>query len=84
MHNTGRSKRNRGCTDVYLRGSGAGKAGAAAYADAVSVYLDGGACRAPVPSTIVDVTLPVPRVLRIGAISLDDLRAVCPDIESAL
>jgi len=51
--------------------------------DAVAVYLDGGQCRAPVPSTIVDVTQPVPRVLRIGAISVEQLREVCPDLEAA-
>jgi len=51
--------------------------------DSVAVYLDGGPCRAPVPSTIVDVTQPVPRVLRVGAISVDQLREVCPDLEAA-
>ena len=46
----------------------------------VSVYLDGGPVGDPAPSTIVDVTLDVPRVLRLGAISLDQLREVVPDI----
>jgi tRNA A37 threonylcarbamoyladenosine synthetase subunit TsaC/SUA5/YrdC len=34
-----------------------------------------------VPSTIVDVTGEVPRVLRQGAISLEKLRDVVPEIE---
>jgi tRNA A37 threonylcarbamoyladenosine synthetase subunit TsaC/SUA5/YrdC len=33
-----------------------------------------------VPSTIVDVTGDVPRVLRLGAVSLDALREVVPDL----
>jgi L-threonylcarbamoyladenylate synthase len=46
--------------------------------DAVAVYLDGGPCAADVPSTIVDLTGTVPRLLRQGAISEDRLRAVIP------
>ena len=46
----------------------------------VAVYLDGGPCGDPVPSTIVDVTGDVPRVLRLGAVSLDDLREVVPEL----
>ena len=38
--------------------------------EAVSVYLDGGSIAAAVPSTIVDVTGEVPRVLRAGAVSI--------------
>ena len=44
--------------------------------DAVSVYLDGGPCPGDVPSTIVDLTGPVPRLLREGVISVDRLRSV--------
>ncbi|WP_210748444.1 L-threonylcarbamoyladenylate synthase [Actinomadura latina] len=44
--------------------------------DAVSVYLDGGVSGHADPSTILDLTGPVPRVLRVGAISLDKIRAV--------
>jgi tRNA threonylcarbamoyl adenosine modification protein (Sua5/YciO/YrdC/YwlC family) len=46
--------------------------------DAVAVYLDGGPCPGPVPSTIVDVTGPVPRLLRLGAIPVDRLREIVP------
>ncbi|GAA1756631.1 L-threonylcarbamoyladenylate synthase [Streptomonospora arabica] len=45
--------------------------------DAAAAYLDGGACEDDVPSTIVDLTYAVPRVLRDGAISVQRLRAVC-------
>ncbi|MQA94046.1 MAG: threonylcarbamoyl-AMP synthase [Streptosporangiales bacterium] len=43
----------------------------------VAVYLDGGPCSDDVPSTILDLTYPVPRVLRAGALSEDRLREVC-------
>ncbi|RKS10571.1 tRNA threonylcarbamoyl adenosine modification protein (Sua5/YciO/YrdC/YwlC family) [Nocardiopsis sp. Huas11] len=45
--------------------------------DEVAVYLDGGESEAPVASTIVDLTYAVPRVLRAGAISIEQLRGVC-------
>lgn len=51
--------------------------------DSVAVYLDGGTSGAAVPSTIVDLTQDTPRVLRLGALGLDALREVCPDIETA-
>jgi tRNA threonylcarbamoyl adenosine modification protein (Sua5/YciO/YrdC/YwlC family) len=44
--------------------------------NAVAVYLDGGPCARDVPSTIVDLTGPVPRLLRAGAISVERLRQV--------
>jgi tRNA threonylcarbamoyl adenosine modification protein (Sua5/YciO/YrdC/YwlC family) len=44
--------------------------------DAVAVYLDGGPCPGDVPSTIVDLTGPVPRLLRPGVISVERLRQV--------
>ena len=66
-----------------------GSAPAASYAEAeqqlgeaVAVYLDGGPSGEPVPSTIVDLTGEVPRVLREGAVDLDTLRTVCPGLES--
>jgi tRNA threonylcarbamoyl adenosine modification protein (Sua5/YciO/YrdC/YwlC family) len=48
--------------------------------EAVSVYLDGGPAAAQVASTIVDVTAEVPRVVRAGAIGLDEIRSVVPDV----
>ena len=44
--------------------------------DAVSVYLDAGRCSADAPSTIVDLTGSVPRLLRAGAVSVGRLREV--------
>jgi L-threonylcarbamoyladenylate synthase len=43
--------------------------------DSVAVYLDGGPCPGE-PSTIVDLTGSVPRLLRAGAITVDRLRDV--------
>ncbi len=48
--------------------------------ESVSVYLDGGSAGDPVPSTIVDVTGPSPRVLRQGAVSADLLREVLGEL----
>ncbi|MCW2598587.1 MAG: threonylcarbamoyl-AMP synthase [Frankiales bacterium] len=48
---------------------------------AVEVYLDGGGTGAPVSSTIVDLTGQVPTVLRAGAVSLEELREVLPDLQ---
>jgi L-threonylcarbamoyladenylate synthase len=47
---------------------------------AVRIYLEAGAAADPAPSTIVDVTGDVPRVLRNGAIPYEKLRDVVPDI----
>lgn len=44
--------------------------------DSVSVYLDGGLSGRADPSTILDLTGPVPRILRKGAIPVDKIRAV--------
>jgi tRNA threonylcarbamoyl adenosine modification protein (Sua5/YciO/YrdC/YwlC family) len=49
--------------------------------DAISVYLDGGPCADAVPSTILDLTGTVPKMLRAGALSVDDLRKVVPVID---
>jgi tRNA threonylcarbamoyl adenosine modification protein (Sua5/YciO/YrdC/YwlC family) len=48
--------------------------------DEVAVYLDGGPAKTGIASTIVDVTGEIPRVLRAGAIDVDALRSVVPDI----
>jgi tRNA threonylcarbamoyl adenosine modification protein (Sua5/YciO/YrdC/YwlC family) len=47
---------------------------------AVRVYLEAGPCPDPVPSSIVDATGGVPRVLRAGAVPLEKLRDVVPDL----
>ncbi len=48
--------------------------------DAVSVYLDAGPSADGLPSTIVDASGEVPVLLRAGAIGVDVLREVCPDL----
>lgn len=48
--------------------------------DLVSVYLDGGPAPIGIASTVVDVTGPVPRVLRQGAVALDALREVAGSV----
>jgi L-threonylcarbamoyladenylate synthase len=45
-----------------------------------AVVLDGGPRTGSAASTIVDCTAPTPRVLRFGAIDIDRLREVVPDI----
>jgi tRNA threonylcarbamoyl adenosine modification protein (Sua5/YciO/YrdC/YwlC family) len=57
--------------------------------DAVSVALDAGDLSAGdatgvdvLPSTVVDVTTSPPRIVRPGAVSIAELRRVCPDVEA--
>jgi L-threonylcarbamoyladenylate synthase len=45
--------------------------------EAVTVYLDGGPSGEGEASSIVDLTGPIPRLLRAGAISEDKIRSVC-------
>lgn len=52
--------------------------------EAVAVYLDSYPTDDDAPSTIVDVTGPVPRVLREGAVSLELLREVVPETAQAM
>src|SRR6202044_2933771 len=46
--------------------------------DAVAVYLDAGPCPGDVPSTIVDLTGSVPRLLRRGVVPVERLQDVVP------
>jgi L-threonylcarbamoyladenylate synthase len=48
--------------------------------DDIAVYLDGGPARTGIASTIVDVTAEVPRIVRAGAVTVDELRAVVPEL----
>ncbi|WP_350274341.1 L-threonylcarbamoyladenylate synthase [Kribbella sp. HUAS MG21] len=48
--------------------------------ESVAVYLDGGEATVGQPSTIVDITGEIPRVLREGAVTLDELRKVVPEV----
>ena len=47
---------------------------------AVAVYLDGGMCIDPAPSTIVDVTGPEPVMLRRGQVTLAELKEIVPEV----
>jgi L-threonylcarbamoyladenylate synthase len=49
--------------------------------DQVDLILDGGSCRAGVPSTILDCTVSPPRLLRRGAVSAAALRATIGPIK---
>lgn len=46
----------------------------------VEVYLDSGPTADTVASTIVDVTGSRPRILRVGAVSVEDIRSVIADV----
>jgi L-threonylcarbamoyladenylate synthase len=48
----------------------------------VAIYLDGGPCADPLASTIVDLTADVPRLLRAGAVTTEQLRTVVPDLRT--
>lgn len=48
--------------------------------EVVSIYLDGGPSPITVPSTILDLTNEETRVIRIGAIELDEIREVVPGL----
>ena len=51
------------------------------FGEAISVYLDGGPCADSVPSTILDLTGTMPRLLRAGVIGIDALRKIVPVID---
>jgi L-threonylcarbamoyladenylate synthase len=50
--------------------------------EAVAIYLDGGPTVDAIASTIVDLTGEKPVIVRAGAISIDRLREVVPEIET--
>jgi L-threonylcarbamoyladenylate synthase len=47
----------------------------------IDCVLDGGPCAVGVESTVLDLTTTPPRILRPGAVTLEALRAVAPEIE---
>ncbi|HEY6793208.1 MAG TPA: L-threonylcarbamoyladenylate synthase [Kineosporiaceae bacterium] len=51
--------------------------------DAVAVYLDAGRTSYGGPSTVVDARGPVPRLLRHGDLTIDQLRGVVPGVVDA-
>jgi L-threonylcarbamoyladenylate synthase len=46
----------------------------------VPLILDGGECAAGVPSTLLDLSTDPPRVLRAGAVSIEALRRLLPEL----
>lgn len=52
--------------------------------DTVAVYLDGGPVTGGQPSTIVDLTGDVPHVVRIGALSIEQIREIVPETTTDL
>jgi L-threonylcarbamoyladenylate synthase len=48
----------------------------------VELYLDAGPSGIGVPSTIIDGTREIPRILRLGALSIEQLREVVPQIQA--
>ncbi|HCG55389.1 MULTISPECIES: L-threonylcarbamoyladenylate synthase [Brevibacterium] len=48
--------------------------------DDVDIYVDGGARVSGVSSTIVDLTGDVPRIVREGPVTIEELRDIVPDI----
>ncbi len=51
------------------------------FGPSVAVYLEAGPSAEPVPSSIVDVSGDVPILLRAGAIGVEQLREVVPELE---
>ena len=47
----------------------------------IDAILDGGPCRVGVESTILDLTVFPPRILRPGGVTLEQLRALLPEVE---
>jgi len=63
-----------------LPAADAAAAVAAQLGDRIDLILDGGTARGGVPSTVVDVSGTLPRILRTGAISADDLGAALESV----
>lgn len=49
--------------------------------EAVAVILDGGPATGSVPSTIVDTTADQPRVLRVGAVSIERVNEILAEFD---
>lgn len=52
--------------------------------DTIGVYLDGGVVTGGQPSTIVDLTGEVPHIVRIGALSVQQIRDIVPEATTDL
>jgi L-threonylcarbamoyladenylate synthase len=52
------------------------------YDDRLDLIIDGGPCPGGEPSTLVDVSMGRPRLIRHGTLSLDDMMAAAPDMRT--
>lgn len=71
-------------TSANVSGASSPKTAAEAISDVgenVSVVLDGGSSRYGVASTVVDMTVMPPKILRRGSLSVDDIRKVLGEVE---
>ncbi|MCS7030064.1 MAG: L-threonylcarbamoyladenylate synthase [Gloeomargarita sp. SKYG116] len=50
------------------------------FGSQVAVIVDGGSCHYRHRSTLVDFTVPQPTILTYGAVSVDDLRPILPEV----
>jgi len=50
------------------------------FGDDLALILDAGPCPGGLPSTIVDVSVNPPRLVRAGAVTLDAIRKIIPDL----
>lgn len=51
------------------------------FGDRVSSIVDGGKCKYDLRATLIDCSLPIPTIMNFGAVSVDDLRPIVPEIE---
>ena len=74
-------------TSANLSGRPSARTAAEAYAqlgDLVELIVDAGACPGGIESTVIDVTVVPPRVLREGAVTIQQLRRICPEVASSV
>lgn len=71
-------------TSANISGTESSRAigGMAGSLNGIDIFLDAGELPESLPSTIVDVSGAVPRVLRDGAVSVDELRHIVTEIET--
>jgi L-threonylcarbamoyladenylate synthase len=50
------------------------------FGEELALIMDAGPCPGGLPSTIVDVSVSPPRLVRAGAVALDDIRKIIPDL----
>ncbi len=74
-------------TSANLSGRPSARTAAEAHAqlgDLVDLIVDGGPCPGGIESTVIDVTVVPPMVLREGAVTMQQLRQICPEVASSV